>query len=158
MPCYPLGHWGFLVLATSRLIWLKLPRTNSRMSPNSLTTYRMLESLLAWCFSWTNHEKINFFINSRQRTSLFSVCLSVCFQNRAPQNRRFPSPVHDNNPASRSPLTLNSRPLNNPIPDPEKPIRDPLLGVGCLVFKILILFYIKFKHVIFLTCFQTRGF
>ena len=95
----------------------------------------MLESLLAWCFSWTDHEKINFFINSRQRTSLFSVCLSVCFQNRAPQNRRFPSPVHDNNPASRSPLTLNSRPLNKPDPGSRKTYRGPSARGGLSGFQ-----------------------
>ena len=44
-------------------------------------------------------EKINFFINSCQRTSRFTVRLSDYL----------PNPVHHSNPASRSLLTLNSR-------------------------------------------------
>ena len=54
-------------------------------------------------------EKINFFLNSRQRTSLFSVCLSDYFPHPAPKNRRFQCPVHISNPALRSLLYLNSR-------------------------------------------------
>ena len=56
--------------------------------------------------------KINSFINSRQRKSRFSVRLSDYFLNPAPQNCRFPCPVHKSNPAPRSLITLNSR-----IPD-----------------------------------------
>ena len=97
----------FLVPQSADALMQKVFTITRRVSLNSPIASWMLESLFAWCFSWT--EKINFFINSRQRTSRFSVRLSDYFPNPAPQKRRFPSPVHDSNPASRSPLTLNSR-------------------------------------------------
>ena len=49
----------FVKLATSLLIYFSLPRNKWRVSLNSPTTCWMLDSLFAWCFSWT--EKIIFF-------------------------------------------------------------------------------------------------
>ena len=89
--------------------------------------------LFAWCFSWT--EKINIFIKIRQRTFRFAVRLSDYFPNHAPQNRQLPSPTHDSNPASRSPLTLNSRPLNKPDPGSRKTYRGPSARGGLSGFQ-----------------------
>ena len=105
LPCGPLRSFG--KLTTLLLMLFSFPHNNWRVSLSSPTASWMLESLCTWCFSWT--EKIDFFINSRQRTSRFSVRLSDYFPNPAPQNRRFPCPVHNSNPESRSFFTLNSR-------------------------------------------------
>ena len=85
-------------------------------------------------------EKINFFINSHQRTSRFSVRLSYYFPNPAPQNRQFPSPIHDRNPASRSPLTLNSRPLSKPNPGSRKTYWGPSIYFTKIPIQKLVYF------------------
>ena len=70
---------------------------------------RFLNAREPVCLVLVMPEKINFFINSRQRTYRFSVRLSDRFPNPDRQNRRFPCPVHNNNFGSRSLLTSNSR-------------------------------------------------
>ena len=58
-------------------------------------------------------------VNVRDVSALGSFELII---SRIPQNRRFPRSVHNSNPASRSPLTLNSRILTFKkvqTPDPE---------------------------------------
>ena len=87
-------------LAISLLIECSFPRwsLDRLLNPEELVS---LVPLMDWV--------IKFSINSRQRTSHFSVRSSDYLPNPAPQNRRFPCFVHNNDPASRSLLTLNSR-------------------------------------------------
>ena len=107
MPCYPLGHWRFLVEWQLRFWYNFHCHTITQSVAEQPDRLLNAMRLFAWCFSWT--EKINFFIKIRQRTFRFSVRLSDYFPNPALQNRQLPSPAHDSNPASRSPFTLNSR-------------------------------------------------
>ena len=140
LACGPLRSFG--KLTTLLLMLFSFPHNNWRVSLSSPTASWMLESLCTWCFSWT--EKIDFFINSRQRTSRFSVRLSDYFPNPAPQNRRFPCPV----PQNRRFPCLVHKSLNSwipafnkisPIPDPEKPTGNPLVAIYSLP-RILCLF------------------
>ena len=87
-------------LVISLLIEFSFPRWSAHRLLNPKELVRLVP-LMDWV--------IKFSINSRQKTSRFSVCLSDYFPSPAPQNRRFPCLVHNNNPASRSLLTLDSR-------------------------------------------------
>ena len=68
----------FLVPQSADTLMQKVFTITRRVSLNSPIASWMLDSLFAWCFSWT--EKIDFVINSRQPTSWFSVRLSDYFR------------------------------------------------------------------------------